>query len=210
MLVLDISTRPRKSKTHLATPLQTPVQGSDQTRLAPMKQRPGGNSTIMPWHPSPLPPPLSPQAHRYTSTHPDPEKWENRRKSELLRNLPERNSHPKKLIRGVGGKWHTINQPSWGGGRLAPHQKNFKATLSLHVWMISNVQPSFGVTHRREILSRPGQLDEPLFHTHTLVSFPKANGTYHETFHSISSTANFLPDMKKCTVLKRGVAVTPL
>lgn len=42
MLVLDISTRPRKSKTHLATPLQTPVQGSDQTRLAPMKQRPGG------------------------------------------------------------------------------------------------------------------------------------------------------------------------
>lgn len=46
------------------------------------------------------------------------------------------------------------------------------------------------------------QLDELLFLSHTHISFPKANGTCHEKFHSISSAANFLPDMKKCTVLK--------
>lgn len=40
----------------------------------------------------------------------------------------------------------------------------------------------------------------------TCTSLPKANGTYHETFHSISSAANFLPDMKKHTVLKHSTS----
>lgn len=33
-------------------------------------------------------------------------------------------------------------------------------------------------------------------------SLPKANGTYQEPFHSIPSAADFLPDTKKCTILK--------
>jgi len=64
------------------------------------------------------------------------------------------------------------------------------------------VQLSHTVTHQKENLSHSGQLGEPLFHSYTHVSLPKANGTYRETFHSIPGAANFLPDMKKCTVLK--------
>lgn len=48
------------------------------------------------------------------------------------------------------------------------------------------------------------QLEEPLFHSHTHISFLKPNGTYHETFHSNSSADNFLLDMKRCTVLKHS------
>lgn len=59
------------------------------------------------------------------------------------------------------------------------------------------MQLSHTVTYQKENLSRSGQLDEPLFHSYTHVSLAKANGTYHETFHSISGAANFLPDMKK-------------
>lgn len=55
----------------------------------------------------------------------------------------------------------------------------------------------------REKPSHSGQLDEPLFHSDTHVSFPKANGTHHETFHSSPGAANSLPDVKKCTVLRR-------
>lgn len=64
------------------------------------------------------------------------------------------------------------------------------------------MQLNYTITHQKENLSHSGQLDELFFHSHTHVSFPKANGTCHEKFHSISSAANFLPDMKKCTVLK--------
>ena len=62
----------------------------------------------------------------------------------------------------------------------------------------------------REKPSHSGQLDEPLFHSDTHVSFPKANGTHHETFHSSPGAANSLPDVKKCTVLKGGTAVTAI
>ena len=93
---------------------KTLVQGSDQTSPAPMKQRSGesNHQAMAPSTPLPLPPPLPPQVHRCTSTHPDPENWENRRKLQWMRNLPERNSHPKRPISGEKKKnhtWHTIN-----------------------------------------------------------------------------------------------------
>ena len=60
------------------------------------------------------------------------------------------------------------------------------------------------------VLQNEPLFPEPLFHSDTHVSFPKANRTYHETFHSIPGAANSLPDMKKRTVLKGGTAVTAI
>lgn len=76
--------------------------------------------------------------------------------------------------------------------------ETWKATFPLHIWVIRSKCATEPHCHLSERKPQPFWAVRwatlPLLYTHLS---SKANGTYHETFHSISGAANFLPDMKK-------------
>lgn len=192
MLVLGINTIPQKAR----------HQYRDQIRPdQPPWSKDQGNPTLMPRLQAPLFPCPSHYHHKFTGA---PLHTQTQRSGKTEENRSEWGIHRKE----------TVIQKDQSGGRKKKKHMTYYKLAKLGWREISSTLENFksyiffarlgdkecATEQQRHPSERnPQPFWAVRWTTLPHVSFPKANGTYHETFHSISSATNFLPDMKKCT-----------